>query len=246
MPGRSDAAYVARLNAAEGALLIDLVDAQDRTLRTRRLAMNAPCGELANASAVIIATWVGELHPLRMGGVPLQRRKRPSRLRWEADAGFTAGLVGKQFSPGGVLEVEIAPRASRFGGRLALLGEAPRILAVDTGSAKYTRPMVQLGPNVRFVPWRMLLDLHAEASLAALVVEGSGFTSSRRDVDFDIGLGGGARAAIRAGPVAPYIGASVVGWLRKQEVQVSGISTRTGLPRYEVLLSVGLAFGVFR
>lgn len=244
-PGPADSGYVARLGVEDGALRIDSVDAAGRAVRTRRLPGSASCAELATATAVIVATWVGELRAQPAVDVHLRPRPRPSKVRWDLGAGFTAGLIGGSFSPGGILELQLAPRGFPLGARLALLGEAPRTLGVDAGSVKYARPMVELGPNVRLHPWRMLIDLHAELSLATLVLQGEGFSSTRRDFDADVGLGGGARAAIRVGPVAPFLGAQVVGWLRDQEVQVSGLNGKSSLPRYELLLSIGVAFGSF-
>jgi hypothetical protein len=246
MPGTSQAGYIARLSAADAGLLVELVDEQGRVLRTRTLAGSAPCDELAAAAAVIISAWLGELRPPPAAAVPLRRRPRPSPVRWEIGAGFVAGLTGTSFAPGGILDAQVAPRHGRFGGRIALLGAAPRELSLGAGQARYARPMVQLGPDVRFEPWRMLLDLHAEASLAVLIVEGQGFTTSQRDLDIDVGLGGGARAAIRIGPVAPFLGVSVLGWLRDQQVQVTGLGERASLPRYELSFLAGVAFGVFR
>jgi hypothetical protein len=248
LPGASRVAYTATLTLDGDALRIELADAEGRALRTRPFPASGDCDELAAAAAVIIAAWIGELRPMPAERVALRPRPRPrapSPLRWEIGVGFVAGLDAA-FAPGGILDVQLAPRSSRFGGRLALLGAAPRTIALGTGEARYARPMVQLGPNLRFRPWRMLLDLHAEASLAVLIVEGRGFTTSQRDVDFDLGLGGGVRAAIRIGPVAPFIGASALGWTREQKLQVTGMAAVASLPRYEISIAIGATFGVFK
>jgi hypothetical protein len=99
---------------------------------------------------------------------------------------------------------------------------------------------------VRFRPGRFLLDLFAELTPSLVYVDGVGFASSLSAVGLDVGLGGGGRAALRLGPVAPFLGARMVGWLTPQSVQVTGLGGGvTALPRLEVLLEAGIALGKY-
>jgi len=81
--------------------------------------------------------------------------------------------------------------------------------------------------------------------LALLYVAGAGFARNYTAFDVDVGLGAGVKLGVVAGPVQPFVGVDVVGWLRPAQAtaQAAAATVTAELPRFEVVLSAGLAFG---
>jgi len=245
----SDAAVRERveLRRQAGALRLRLLDLAGATLAERSLPGN-DCAELARTSAVLLAAWRTEV----AASAPRLELTRPAprharEMSYEVAASFLGSLAGSSFAAGAEVASALGRRNGRVLARLGVFGLDLRPLSVGTqptGHARFTRAGLSAGPLVRFRPGRWLVDLHAEATAALLYVDAVGFATNQSAFDFDLGLGGGARAAIHAGPAAPFLGVSVAGWLTGQSVRVSGRTGGTAaVPRFEVLFEAGIAFG---
>jgi hypothetical protein len=242
----------AQIDPVPGGVEIVLYGEGGERKKERRLLADAACGELAEAAAVVIAAWERELaarppSPVRLVAAPAT----PTRVGFDLGAAFVGALVGRSFAPGGGLQLTVvdrgpAPRRRlvRAGGRLELVATGTRDVAVAAGHASYTRAWLALGPVVRFAPSRLLLDVHAQVALALVSIEGIGYVAPRHDFDVDPGLSLGARLGVRVGPVAPFVGVSLSGWLRRQRLVVDGVADAAQLPQLEALLSAGIAVGV--
>jgi hypothetical protein len=167
------------------------------------------------------------------------------RLRYEASAAFLGALAGADFAPGAMAEVMVAPGRTNFAARVAVLGTGMRNQPLADGRVAWTRVSLAIGPAWRLGRGRFVLDLHAEALAALLIVEGVGYSTTRQSFDVDPGLGAGARVAVRLGRFTPQVGVAVGGWLRQQQVHVTGTDLVAGLPRFEVFLSAGVGLGNF-
>jgi hypothetical protein len=150
------------------------------------------------------------------------------------------------FAAGGTVDASFAPGGRRWAARLALSGSGTRDLAFAGGSAGWTRFGLALGPALLLRRGRWQLDLHAEAVAGLLYVAGHGYDNARAAFSFDPGLGGGVRGAVRIGPLAPFVGVGVVGWLRPEEVALTSVAQGRTVPAVELLVSAGLSFGNFR
>ena len=228
-------------------LRIDLVDPGGSTLATRKL-LPAGCADLAQAAAVVIAAWESELRPPPAESVrALPPPLPPRRAAVDLAGAFIASFAGASFAPGGGASALVGVQRGRVWGRIAAAGFATRDLALGPGHASWTRAFASLGVAVRFRPSRFIIDLHGDALAALLYVKGIGYMSPSESYDVDPGLGVGARAAVRLGPVALFLGGDVAGWLRAQTVRVLAQNGTTAgladLPRVEALLSAGLAWG---
>jgi hypothetical protein len=237
---------VAELVPTDGAVRIVLYGPGGERLQERRLIADASCADLAAAAAVIIAAWERELGPRHLQ--PVRLASPPStplreRLAFDLAAGFSGALAGRAFAPGGSATLTLVGRRQRFGGRVELIGSSTRDQPLAPGHASYTRAQLQLGPLVRFRPRRLVLDLYAHFVAALTSLEGIGYSSGRREFDFDPGIGGGVRQRVRLGPGAPYLEAGFVGWLRQQQFQVTGVDGAGELPRLDLLFGAGLAIG---
>lgn len=244
-PARPDGRAPAEL------LRIELRDDGGRTLATRYLEAAAPCADLAAAAAVIIAAaWQAEVAPAPAEPIRLQRAPAaappPPSLSYDVAAGFLLSFAGSDAAPGADLTVTLGRRGGRLGALAAFSGTGLRDLPLGPGSVSYTRLRLHLGARHRLSRGRLFADLHLAGLLGAVLVEGHGFTESYRSADLDLGLAGGVRVALRLGPLAPFLGVALAGWLRAQQVQVTGLPETLTLPRFEVLPAVGVAVGDFR
>jgi hypothetical protein len=219
---------------------------------TRRLALGPSCADLAAAAAVVIASWQTELpaaaeYDVDLGNEPALTAPGPARrgLGVAVGGAFVASFA-PAFAAGAAVDATFAPGDGSWAARLALSGSGTRDLAFAGGSAAWTRFGLALGPALRLRRGRWQLDLHAEAVAGLLYVAGHGFDGGRTAWSFDPGLGGGVRGAVWLGPVAPFLGVGVVGWLRPEEVALSGGGAGRMLPAVELLVSAGLAFGNVR
>lgn len=241
----------ARLDIVDGGLRVELRDDKGRTLAARRLELGPPCAELATAVAVVLAAWQSELAsvvlPLTVGdsaaAARARGRSRRRGLGYDVGAAFVSSLAGTDYAPGAEVEATLTAGTERFAGRLALLGTGTRSRPLGPGRLQWTRFALAAGPSFAVEGRRLLLDLHVEALLGLLVVDGMGFLTNERAFDFDPGVGAGARLALRAGPLWPFVGIFVAGWLRRQQIAVTGITETAEVPRFELGLSIGVAFG---
>ena len=148
-------------------------------------------------------------------------------------------------TPGATLVATLGPRRSRFGGWAAFAGTALADMPLGPGRATWTRPSLALGPALRFARSRWIFDVHVEAVAALLVVGSRGFAVTRQVLDFDPGIGGGARVGAHVGRWLLSFNASATAWLRPQRARIENLSTTADLPRFEILLSLGVGVGRF-
>jgi hypothetical protein len=233
----------AKLSSGDKGLLVELSDANGAPLWQRWL-QPAPCADLAQAAAVVIAAWEAELRTRAASEVKLPAPRPPRRTGFEIDAAFLGSLAqGNALAAGGAIEIAVGEKRSHFLGRLELAGFQTRDLPLTTaGHVSWTRAWLALGPLFRFRPGRFVLDLHAEGLLALLYFGGVGFTTTQSGYDVDVGLGAGIRGAVRAGPMRFFLGVGLAGWLRQQTVQISGGASNV-IPRIEGLLTIGIGGG---
>ena len=195
----------------------------------------APAGASSGAAAV------------EPGGpsLALARPAAARRLAVEVGGAFVASFA-PDFAPGAAVDALFAPGGGRWAARLGVSGSGTRDLGFAGGTAAWTRFGLELGPALRLARGRWRLVLHAEAVAGLLYVAGHGYDRTRTALSFDPGLGGGVRGAVRLGPVAPFIGVGVVGWLRPEVVALNGAFETRSLPAVELLLNAGLSIGNFR
>jgi hypothetical protein len=231
------------LTRVDGALDVAIaVDGNARSFH-RRLPRLRSCAEEATVAATVIAAWQGQAGSALLP-VPAARAAAPRRaVDAEVDAAFVGALAGSAFAPGATVEARLAPRGARVGAWLGLLGEGTRELALGNGRAAWGRSALRAGAGYRLARGRLRFDARAEALLALLYLQGLGFAESYRRYDADVGLGAGARVGVQTGPVRPFVALDVAGWLRREQAvaQQPGGDSTIDVPRFEVLLAVGIA-----
>lgn len=248
----SPAERVVHVGGDDATLVLTLRDGVGALVARKELPRaGASCAELTDAAAVVIATWqrpadewLPEIPrlttPTPLG--TLQRERAPrTRLRYEVAAAALLSIANDgALAAGAEASLAIGPARSRWAGRLSLIGDDFRSVALGFGRASWTRAALALGPTLRFGSvWR--IDLQADAVLALLVLRGDR-ASGATAFNADPGLRGGVRLSRAWGAFAPFVNASALGWLRVETVQTAAAEGRVVLPHFEVLLAAGADF----
>jgi hypothetical protein len=240
-----------RVSAVGGALEVELTHGATPPT-VRKLPATGTCAEQAALVAAVVATWQSELAPrpviqvLDEPGTAGEERHVPERgVAWDLGAAFVASLAGSDFAPGATVIAHVGPGRHAFAARLALTAQAPRPLALGSGNASWGRSSLELGAGAHIGTRRVRFDLSGSFALALFYVSGAGFMRELQAFDVDLGLGADARLGVRAGPVLPFVSVGIRGWLRELRVraeQGDDGPVSAVVPRFEVLISVGLSY----
>lgn len=151
-----------------------------------------------------------------------------------ADAGAGAGaLVGGAWTH----------RRSGLGAHLRLSAMTERTTPLLSGSVKWRRFSLALGPHHRwtFPSSRLLLDVHAAGVAALLTVRGTNFNSNQDDRTLDLGFSAGGRLALGGGRLRPWVDLTFTGWPVPHVVYERPADSGKQLPRFETTLAVGVS-----
>lgn len=250
LPATRDVPDRARLSRSGDRLSLELRRADGTAIAWRRLDAQAACEDLAEAAAVMIATWETELEAGRVPLPPPRIDREPAPVDksppleaapafpgWALGVGFAASVANRAFLPGVTIEVENG--GARWAARMVVTATESQEQTLGMGTARWNRLLFAAGPSLRF----SVLDVHAEAVGALVHVEGVGFAQVYDEYGFDPGIGAGVRFSLRPAPLSPWIDVSGVGWLRKEELRVVGVDGQVALPDVDVLVSAGVSFG---
>jgi hypothetical protein len=241
-------ADVVRLTSDGAGLRVTLLRADGSTAGSRAIAGQHSCDQLADAAAVVIATWQLEaVERERLPAPPppaVVAARAPvarSPWRWELGAGAGAGLSGPDLAPAALLLASVAP-GERLGltARAQVSGNRPATL--PAGSADWRRALLAVGPRLRF-GGKAQAEAHAGVGLSWLSITGRGFTDARRHDDFVVGLEGVLRLAWNRSGVRPWLDAGVAFWPGRAVLYQEPDQGSKALPRLEFLFTVGLSFG---
>lgn len=262
--GGTEPADVARIEVEAGTMRVTLTRPDGATLGERAIDGTFPCADLAEAAAVVLATWESDVHPEYRAAPPpppapgapavaVVAAPPPPAPRAPAAYDLGAAVAGS-LAPSsggaapalGALAVGSWTPSGRLGLRGAVQWTAERELELGAGAVGWRRVTAALGPQLRFTTagTRWALDFHAEGLAAWLTASGSGFTRDRQGDSFDPGLGAGVRALWfgRQGLV-PWLELAGAGWLRSQTAFATPGVDAVTLPRLEATLALGLSFG---
>jgi hypothetical protein len=245
--GTSPPRDVAEVSVRAGTLVVTLAREGSLKEEPRRVAASGTCTDLAEAAAVIIATWETELHPdivLRLPRVDVGNAERPC-ARWDIGAGMLASYASDAAALGGMVWTR-APLGGRWGIKMGLLATETRDEPFAMGSVSWTRSTLSLGGSYRLGGEAFYVDAEASALAGLLWIGGQGFATTQSELDFDPGLYAGLVLGRGAGPIDLWISVGGTGWLREQRVRVTGVSGQASLPRLELLGSAGISMGFGR
>jgi hypothetical protein len=176
------------------------------------------------------------------GAVP-EAASEPSGWTLDLGAGALASYTGRQVALGGLALLVFGAEQGPWIGLLSLTAVGNHSLSLDSGSARWSRFGVNLGPGLRLRFGKVALEPFLMASLAWLHLTGSGFEPSTTVNSYDIGLGGGARASVSLGRLRPWLAVTLGDWLLGSKVTVEGGSQPpVPIPNFELILQVGLSW----
>ena len=250
----ASAAMRARVDTTPDGLSVRLSAPDGAVVGQRILPGHHGCPELAQAAAVMIASWMGSSPPAPLAAPPLPRTEAvraaaspPTGLRWQLDASLGGALAG-----GGS---GVAP-AARVSGALILGGPlqlGARFDAIGTGwadtalgdrGARWRRSSLVLGPRAGLRSSWFSAEMHAGAAATFLQVEGRGFTTeeTRRSSELLAGILGGLRLSMARWRWQPFLEAGLGFWPARSEVYALPDGRSAELPRRQLLLTLGVSY----
>lgn len=262
LAGLADVARLVR--APDGALVLELADPEGKSLGERRFPRRS-CQDEAETVAVTLAIWEAQIHPeisLRLDRLapavrapaaeapltassatePLNARASLP-LSWSLGVAAVADRQAGEWVPGGRIELGVGPQARRWRVRVALLGTARHRNALLTGQARWWRAAAAAGVAVDLIEARhAAVELGGAGLLGLVVASGLGFGSDESSRSLDFGAEAWLRGRWKAGRVSLWGGPALVGWARRQALDVAGETTSTALPHLAVTLAFGLDF----
>ncbi|HEY4187523.1 MAG TPA: hypothetical protein VGP07_20770 [Polyangia bacterium] len=247
----------------DGSLFVFLEDREGRPIGDRRFPRAGACRDQLETVAVTLAIWEAQIHPeisLRLdrlsseapppvttpprSEVTVVKRAAPpaptETATWSLGAALGAGRQADSWAPAARIELAVGPPGGRWRGRFAAIGVGRHTLDVPPGQATWWRASASLGVDVdvaRGRRWAAVLGGGAVGGLAT--ISGSGFDANRSSRSLDAGGELRARVEWRLGRVQPWLGASLVGWLRPQKIELQGADVQSSLPRVEPMAALG-------
>lgn len=241
-------------------------------LGVRRLPRTPSCADMAEAVAVVAASWIGQYRtvPATLPTLPpppavpesttsaagaLLVTSKSSAIPLAAPGPWALGAAGGIVVTTGTaaaahlqVELERVLRGS-WGLRLTAAGASARTVELGAGQVAWRRFL--LLPAVSFA-WRTTsVYVEGAGGLAAALVraEGRGFASNQTDTTFDWGLCPSVRVGSRLGrgPVSVWAGVNGLFWLRAPVASVDapatgGQAVTATLPRWDLAIAGGVTF----
>jgi len=255
--------------AHEGSGLSVRLRSKDRRLLGERvLPADDDCEALAQAAAVVLASWLTDAHPEFVVASPVQEDPAPVpasappappppavsavlatgrvepvpvfRVRLALSLGAEVG--GGDGVPAVAFSAALAPPGAGLGVVARVAFALPQSLALESGEASYSRFPFGVGGVVRLEPGPFGVELQAGPALGWLRVRGVGFSPNHAHNDVTFGIFGAVRAGHPLGAVEPFVEVQVVGWLTQTTVVVDDPARGATLPPVALAFLAGAAF----
>jgi hypothetical protein len=196
----------------------------------------------------VIAAWETEPPALAAGSELLLASSAiaatpaaPSNWRVFIGAGGGAALVGG-VAAAGRLEATLDRAASRWQGRIGVVGETPRSRALSGGSVDWHHTIFEATLVLRTMHpvWRVSFE--AGAQLGWATMNGHGFSDDHDQKSFEYGGVTALRVTRSLGHWSLWGEARSHAWPHGQRASISGdYQASTDLPRLDVTASMGLS-----
>ena len=258
------------LSPGEGFVGVRLLAPDGGLLAERRLEQSAPCDELAQAVAVVVAAWQAKLSPTL--AVPAVDRAAPRpalppspevvaepsakgtsgrSLGFDAGLGILTSIVGGEATVGAKLEATLFPIAIPLGLDLAVAATTTHAQSSTVAGieARWTRPTLSIGPDLRVRGRTLMLDIHGDAVLALLHVQGSGLAQPSSDTGLQFGLAGGVRGLWAWNHGVLWLGVDLLEFPGEDRLSLGNQDgpVQVGqLPHLELQVAAGISLGRFR
>jgi hypothetical protein len=262
---------VVQIEVVADGVRVTLLGEGGSPLGSRVLPGRASCAERAAQVALAVATWLGEGHSdptLDAAALP-ERERSPARppapaarllaaaapalpaaSAFDLGAGVLASGSGS-WAPGLLAVATWTPRARGAGLGGFGFWESRRTLSLAGGSVVWSRAGAGAGGHLRApIGASLLLEAHAHLAVAAVALEGRGFSVNRRTTGLSPGAAAGVRLVLAptAGPgaLAGWAEAAVTSWLWRERALAVPPGAGRALPRSALFVSIGASVGRFR
>jgi hypothetical protein len=258
------APHRAYLSGTNQSVHVELLATDGNLLAERSLDRTGACSDVAEAIAVVLATWEAKFNPnLATPTAPLSAPPAPAPERVVATKAepppsrpmpFDAGLallgsvVGGEPVFGARIEGSIFPGGTPLGLHAALSATSTHTqsIATPTGDAQWMRAALSVGPSYRLGHAAPGLDVHASAVLALLHVQGSALPKTSSDTSLQLGLAAGLRGLWAWNNAAGWVGTDVFVYPGDDRLTIGNYGDVGRLPRLEVQIAVGIGLEQFR
>jgi hypothetical protein len=261
-----------RLDREAGVLRVALVRADGQVRGARNVDERHDCAELAEAAAVILASWqAAEAPPLRAPAAAARLTSPGPVARLQAEGAATtpnppdgtapasvdlhlggaATFAGDGARAGVSLAGTFGGIAGGLGLRLGARYDGFHRVVVrgskSTGDAgvRWRRLPLTLGPAFRVAASAMVVEGHLALAAAWLTLAGEGFANDQRNDVLDVGTSAGLRLIVpglTSARLCPYLGVEGAYWPRKTVANELSNQGSAALPRSELAAVLGLAF----
>lgn len=219
----------------------------------REIGAAGDCNDRANAVALVIAIWSGEL-PARATGAPTLTVATPAPVPSPVTKAPTVTEVGLStfsslvggLAPGAQAEVTRLWPGSRWGARAVAAYQSARSVRVDIGETRYQR--VQLGVFLVLQWTHAALFLNGDLGVlgAFTAAQGKGYSQDQSAQGTNAALAIDGRVGFRLGRIRLWSELQGFRWASKETVRVdplaTGPATTATLPAWDA--RVGLGAGV--
>ena len=256
--GRTEREPHAYLSDGKRFVNIELLGPDGGLLAERRLDRAAPCADLAEAVAVILAAWQAKFSPelasAEVSPPPPALVESPPPVKSQRVVGFDMGIaalmsiVGGQAVLGGKLEGALFPFGIPLGldGALSLTDSRTQSFSSPAVEAKWIRPAISIGPDLRLRSMTFVLDIHGSAVLALLHVQGDGLKQTSSDTSAQFGLAAGVRGMWIWNHGALWAGANLFLYPGQDRLTAVNYGELGPLPHLEVQIALGTSLGRFK
>jgi hypothetical protein len=250
-----------------GSLKVTLRTKDGRAIGERSLQADGTCGELAGVVAVVLSAWLSDVHPEFVASLPEAAPPPPPEPRAPIApapprpppevpretratgalshhgafaAAVGADLLAQAPAPLAMLGFRWMPEKSGLGAAAAVTIIGARTEPLLSGSVRYWRWPLSIGPAWRMASEVASVDIAAGPALAWLHLEGRDFSlSATRDTPV---VGGtiSTRISLGADTLNPFAEVTGVWWPSSQAfVQRGAQQLAVDLPAFELYVVIG-------
>jgi hypothetical protein len=230
------------LSETEGALRVQLLRENGTVVGERLLDSRYPCRDLADAAALVLASWQGEFNAAPVKAPSLEAQRKPARPgRWLELGGGLVAAGPRPLSAGGSLS---------FGAIRGNWGLSVQLIAADFhrqpfggGEISWNRSPVSLTVRRQFAfSSGVVVGLDAGMAGAALFSRSERLPINHSTTSFDFGPAGGAKVSYDAGGhLMPFLSITSAYWLQPRVITVNSTDNPI-LPQVDSWLVLGLCW----
>jgi hypothetical protein len=216
----------------------------------RRLTLQGGCDEMADSIATVLAAWktppapaTSQTEAVAATASPVPATSTRPLQAWLGIGGGVA-LVGT-LAASGNLELAMGRPAWPVRARAAAFTQTRRRRDLDSGTVSWRRTHGELGlgwqsrGTASGSYWQASADL--DLLLGWLSASGSGFFQNDQQDAFEYGAGAGLRGERKLGAWALWLEGRANLWARRQRAVLSNSPSTAELPRFDVLVTLGVS-----